>query len=90
MVVCTAGWMCRWPLSICYNHVRFTSDHSLLIFYIANSTCSIPISLRFLNVWSSHIYFMYVVKEVWQSVLFSCNRMQTIMNKLKATKNKLV
>lgn len=49
-----------------------------------------PISFRFFNVWCGHNDFNKVVQEVWDSIPFSYNFIQTTMNKLKATKKKLM
>lgn len=49
----------------------------------------LPISFRFLNVWCSHDGFDKVVQEAWNSVPFSRNCTQIVINKLKATKKRL-
>ncbi|KAM7517189.1 hypothetical protein LguiA_006772 [Lonicera macranthoides] len=88
--LCNASWISNWPSSNCHSHVRYASDHCPLIINFGDLTSRAPTSFRFLNVWCQHDGFANVVQEAWNSVPFSRNCTQTIINKLKATKKCLV
>ncbi|KAM7514245.1 hypothetical protein LguiA_003828 [Lonicera macranthoides] len=88
--LCNASWLAKWPLSVSISHVWVSSDNHPLVFKVNSAVGKPPTSFRFLNAWCSHPSFLAVVKQVWDSTSFSCNYMQTVMNKLKATKKQLI
>lgn len=80
----------QWPFSICQIGVRFASDHSPLVLTTGGVARRPLVSFRFLDIWSEHADFNSVIQQCWGSVSFSCNWMQTVMNKLKAVKKTLI
>lgn len=79
-----------WPQSLGFNYVHYASDHNPLIFSINSSISRSPVSFRFLNIWCNHVTFNDVIRQVWDFVPFHCNRLQTVMDKLKAVKRRLI
>ncbi|KAK9267160.1 hypothetical protein L1049_009580 [Liquidambar formosana] len=84
--MCNPSWLDNWPNSHCLALPTSCSDYNPLLFIAEMISSSGPKPLRFINAWTTHANFKYVVQDCWNS----CNPigypMFVIRARLKALK----